>query len=85
MDDLPELSKEEIDMLTFERQWWRQPGSKDHAIRVQFEMSPIRYYQTLNALLDSPLALEHDPALVHRLRRLRDVRLGSFSRNDLET
>src|SRR5262245_10528533 len=71
----PELTKCEIDMLSFERQWWRLAGAKEQAIREQFEMSPTRYYQTLNALLDSRAALEHDPALVNRLRRLRTVRL----------
>ena len=37
-------------------------------------MSPTRYYQTLNALLDLPQALSYDPVLVHRLRRVRTAR-----------
>lgn len=60
-------------MLDFERQWWRQPGAKEQAIRDRFEMSPTRYYQALNALLDAPAALSYDPALVGRLRRLRST------------
>jgi hypothetical protein len=58
-------------ILDFERQWWRQPGAKEQAIRDNFEMSPTRYYQTLNALLDLPQSMTYDPALVHRLQRLR--------------
>ena len=37
-------------------------------------MSPTRYYQVLNALIDSAVALEHDPMLVKRLRRQRATR-----------
>ena len=34
-------------------------------------MSATRYYQVLNALIDTQEALEADPMLVKRLRRLR--------------
>ena len=37
-------------------------------------MSSTRYYQVLNALIDRPEALVHDPLLVRRLRRLRASR-----------
>ena len=37
-------------------------------------MSATRYYQVLNTLIDSPAALEADPMLVKRLRRLRASR-----------
>ena len=58
-------------MLTFERQWWRQAGAKETAIRDRFGVPPTRYYQVLNALVDRPDALAADPLLVRRLRRLR--------------
>jgi hypothetical protein len=58
-------------ILDFERQWWQQPGAKEQAIRDSFEMSPTRYYQALNALLDLPAALSYDAPLVHRLQRVR--------------
>jgi hypothetical protein len=58
-------------ILDFERQWWRQPGAKEQAIRDTFEMSPTRYYQSLNGLLDHPAALRYDPVLVNRLQRMR--------------
>jgi hypothetical protein len=67
----PRLDDRQRAILEFERQWWRQPGSKEQAIRDTFEMSPTRYYQMLNALLDLPQALAYDPVLVHRLHRLR--------------
>ena len=67
----PRLDEHQCAVLEFERQWWRQPGAKEQAIRDTFEISPTRYYQMLNALLDLPQALAYDPTLVHRLQRLR--------------
>jgi hypothetical protein len=61
-------------MLAFERQWWRRPGAKETAIRDSFGMTPTRYYQVLNALVDTPAALATDPVLVKRLRRVRTGR-----------
>lgn len=66
------LSELELAILDFERQWWKQAGAKESAIRERFELSATRYYQVLNRLLDSPAALESEPALVGRLRRLRE-------------
>jgi hypothetical protein len=65
------LSDSHRAMLDFERQWWRQPGAKEQAIRDTFGMTPTRYYQALNGVLDLPAAMHYDAALVHRLRRLR--------------
>jgi hypothetical protein len=58
----------------FESRWWKHAGAKEQAIRDTFALSSTRYYQLLNALLDNPAALEHDPVLVGRLRRLRSTR-----------
>jgi hypothetical protein len=69
-----ELSRREHEMLVFERQWWRRPGAKETAIRDLFDLTPTRYYQVLNALVDRPAALAADPLLVRRLRRLRAAR-----------
>lgn len=69
-----ELSVRERDMLAFERQWWRAAGAKETAIRDRFELSPTRYYQVLNALVERPEALVADPLLVRRLRRVRAAR-----------
>ncbi|MGH3411866.1 MAG: DUF3263 domain-containing protein [Marmoricola sp.] len=68
------LSERDADILDFERQWWKYAGAKEQAVREKFDMSTTRYYQVLNALIDRPEALEHDPLLVRRLRRLRAAR-----------
>jgi hypothetical protein len=69
-----ELSARDAAMLDFERQWWKYAGAKEQAVREKFDMSATRYYQVLNALIDRPEALAHDPLLVRRLRRLRATR-----------
>jgi Protein of unknown function (DUF3263) len=68
------LPARDREILAFERQWWRFAGAKEAAIRERFEMSPTRYYQVLNALVDRPEALAVDPLLVRRLRRMRAAR-----------
>ena len=67
-------SQRDREILAFERQWWKYAGAKEQAISELFDMSATRYYQVLNALIDSPAALEADPMLVKRLRRLRATR-----------
>lgn len=74
------LSERERAILAFERQSWRHAGAKEQAIRDSFELSATRYYQLLNALLDNPAALAHDPVLVGRLRRLRGSRARARGR-----
>lgn len=69
-----ELGDRDAQILAFERQWWKFAGAKEQAIRDQFQMSATRYYQVLNALIDKPESLIHDPLLVKRLRRLRSSR-----------
>jgi uncharacterized protein DUF3263 len=68
------LSRRDREILAFERQWWKYAGAKEQAIRELFDMSATRYYQVLNALIDTPAALAADPMLVKRLRRLRASR-----------
>jgi len=68
------LSPREVAILAFERQWWRYAGAKEHAIREQLGLSPTRYYQLLNRLLEKPEALRADPMLVKRLRKTRSSR-----------
>jgi hypothetical protein len=68
------LSARDLEILAFERQWWKYAGSKEQAIKELFDMSSTRYYQVLNALLDSPAALAADPMLIKRLRRMRASR-----------
>ena len=62
------------DILDFERGWWQEQGPKDRAVRQRFGFSAARYQQLLNRAIDRPEALEYDPMLVRRLRRLREQR-----------
>jgi len=68
------LTEREVQILAFESKWWKHAGSKEQAIRDGFGLSSTRYYQILNGLLDNPAALEQDPVLIGRLRRLRSTR-----------
>lgn len=68
------LEQRDIEILDFERSWWKHAGVKERAIKERFEMSATRYYQILNELLENPAAMAHDPILVKRLQRLRTYR-----------
>jgi hypothetical protein len=68
------LSDRDSAILDFERTTWQHAGAKETAIREQFDMTAIRYFQTLNALLDNEAALAAHPLVVKRLRRLRAQR-----------
>jgi hypothetical protein len=65
------LTEQEMRILAFERSWWRSPGAKEREILGALGISPTRYYQLLNELIDRPAAAQFDPALVARLRRRR--------------
>ena len=65
------LSELEMSILAFERSWWQSPGAKEREILEAFGISPTRYYQLLNELIDRPEALAFDPVLVKRLRAQR--------------
>lgn len=75
-DSAAPLSGQERAVLALERRSWPGPGAKERAIREDLGISPVRYYQLLNALLDDRRALEADPVTVNRLRRVRDARRG---------
>jgi hypothetical protein len=69
-----ELSDRDVDILDFERSWWKHAGVKEQAIKDRFDMSATRYYQILNELLEDPAAEAYDQILVKRLKRLRVYR-----------
>lgn len=71
---LGDLTERDRAILALEAAWPRHGGSKEEAIRTKLGMSPARYYQLLGRLIDTEQALEHDPLLVRRLRRLRESR-----------
>lgn len=68
------LTDRERAILDFEAAWTRHAGAKEEAIRADLELAPARYYQLLGRLLETADALEYDPMLVKRLRRIRDGR-----------
>ena len=71
MSSLTEL---EMRILAFERSLWRSPGAKEREILDAIGITPTRYYQLLNELIDRPESAQFDPALVARLRRRRNAR-----------
>lgn len=77
------LSELEAGVLDFEDSWWAADGTKDAEIHARFGITPPRYYQVLNALLDRPEALAHAPLLVRRLSRLRATRQQNRSARHL--
>nr|WP_240614474.1 DUF3263 domain-containing protein [Amnibacterium flavum] len=74
--DTSGLSERDLAVLAFERTWWRHAGAKEEAIRGSFSISPARYYQLVDSLIDRPEALRHDPMLIGRLQRLRESRVA---------
>jgi len=72
--DVRGLPARERAVLAMERRGFAGPGAKEREIRERLGLAPVRYYQLLNALLDDPRALAHDPVTVNRLRRVREAR-----------
>ncbi|MFJ9330980.1 DUF3263 domain-containing protein [Streptomyces sp. NPDC101230] len=70
----PGLSDRDRALLALERRSWAGPGAKERAIREELGISPVRYFQLLNALIEDERALREDPVTVNRLRRLRAQR-----------
>jgi hypothetical protein len=68
------LSERDRAILDFERGWWLEAGSKETAIRQRLDLSPTRYRELLNDLVDSADALDYDPMVVRRLRKSRERR-----------
>lgn len=68
---MEQLTDREAEILRFERQRWRSSEAKDQVVADLFDLPPIRYAQTLNALISRPEALSAEPVVVRRLLRLR--------------
>ncbi len=58
-------------ILEFERNFWTFDEPKELLVRARFQISVDEYYAELNALLEMPEALEHDPLVVRRIMRQR--------------
>jgi hypothetical protein len=65
------LSERHAAMLAFERSWWNNDESREQVIRARFQCSPEEYHAELTQVLEDPAALDHDPLVVRRLKRLR--------------
>lgn len=61
-------------VLEFERAWWGHSGAKELGIRREFGWTAARYYQVLNAVIDTEVAVRYDPILVGQLRDVREPR-----------
>ncbi|MEU0098969.1 DUF3263 domain-containing protein [Streptomyces sp. NPDC006267] len=70
------LSARDRALLAMERRSWAGPGAKERAVREELGISPVRYYQLLNALIEDERALREDPVTVNRLRRVREAKRG---------
>lgn len=66
MDSLTNTDRAILDL---ERQWFATAGGKDEAIR-DLGLTPVRYYQRLNQLIESEAALTYGAVVVHRLQRI---------------
>jgi len=71
---LGDLTDRDRAILALEAAWPRHGGAKEETIRRTLGMSPARYYQLLDRLVDTEQALQYDPMLIRRLRRLRERR-----------
>ena len=68
------LTDRDYAILDFERSAWKSNDTKQKAIRKTFSISPTRYYQLRDALIDKPEAVNFDPMVVKRLQRARKLR-----------
>lgn len=74
-----ELTEREAAILDFEDSWFTAAVPKEQAIMEHFSLSSARYYQQLNALIDTPQALDQKRAVLERLRRMRSQRQAARS------
>lgn len=68
------LSPRDEAILEFESSWWTEPGPKEVAVALQFQLTMAEYTEALGSLIDDQAALEAEPLVVRRLRRARDRR-----------
>jgi superfamily I DNA/RNA helicase len=57
-------------LLSVEAQWWTQPSPKAEFVAEQLGLSLNAYEQRLRDLVNEQAALDYDPLLIRRLRRL---------------
>jgi len=84
-DDGPVALDDWRAVLDFERYWSGAASAKGRAVRASFGVSLTRYHQALDRALELPEAVERDPMLVLRLRRLREDRRARRTASRLAT
>ncbi|MBF0808797.1 DUF3263 domain-containing protein [Rothia nasimurium] len=67
------LTENEAAILNLEKKRFKYQGSKEQAITRTLGLTPVAYYQQLNALIDNPRAIAAEPVLTRRLRLKRDA------------
>lgn len=56
-------------LLNFEATWPQHNGAKDHAIRTQLGITPVRYYQLLNRAVLTVDGIAADPVTARIVRQ----------------
>ncbi|OZC80646.1 hypothetical protein CH274_13555 [Rhodococcus sp. 06-418-5] len=71
------MTEQQLAILAFEKRFYRHAASKEQDVKDELGLTPVQYYTRLNSLLDDPDAMQAEPVLVKRLRRIRDSRAAS--------
>ncbi|KRE79961.1 DUF3263 domain-containing protein [Arthrobacter sp. Soil763] len=65
------LTTTEQAILQLTGQHFKYAGSLEEQAKERFGLSPTRYWQEVNRLIQTPAAHQHDPALANRLNQRR--------------
>jgi hypothetical protein len=68
------LTEREKDILDFEQTWWSLSIPREQAVRERLQLTETEYVELLELLIATEAALEAEPLLVRRLRRMKDRR-----------
>ena len=60
--------------VEFEQSWWSLSITREQAVRDRFQLTETEYVEVLEMLIATEAALEAEPLLVRRLRRMKDRR-----------
>lgn len=76
----PPLTDHEKRILDFGRNWYKNAGARENAIRENFGMSSTSYFQKLNGLRSHPEAREYAPDVLSRADRLIELEMEKRGR-----
>jgi hypothetical protein len=63
------MTADEMEMLDFEREWWRHAGTKEQEVLLRWGLSAAEYRGRLIGIALRPEAMAYDPLTVRRIRR----------------